>query len=92
MHFFVYHQALVDTDLLSLKYVQFRYMLLKSVNTEAGRGRAWLRASLNEHSLERYVHLFLSDQQILEQHYEPSAFIRDEVNIKYVVQCIGQQS
>ncbi len=60
-------------------------MLLKSVNTEAGRGRAWLRAALNEHSLERYVHLFLSDQQILEHHYEPFAFIRDEVNILHII-------
>jgi sorting nexin-29 len=58
-------------------------MLLKSVNTDAGRGRAWLRASLNEHSLERYVHLFLGDQDILEQHYDSSAFIRDEVNISF---------
>lgn len=55
-----------------------RYMLLKSVNTDAGRGRAWLRASLNEHSLERYVHLFIGDQELLSQHYERAAFLRDQ--------------
>ena len=66
-------------------------MLLKSVNSDAGRGRAWLRASLNEHSLERYVHLFLADPKVLEQHYEPTSFIRDEVifllheNYKYML-------
>ena len=55
-------------------------MLLKLINTDAGRGRAWIRASLNEHSLERYVHLFLEDLEILNQHYESWAFIRDEVS------------
>jgi sorting nexin-29 len=54
-------------------------MLLKSINTDEGRTRAWIRASLNEHSLERYVHLFLSDPDILDQHFETWAFIRDEV-------------
>jgi sorting nexin-29 len=54
-------------------------MLLKTVTTDAGRGRAWIRAALNEHSLERYVHLFLADPALLEQHYEPWAFVRDEV-------------
>lgn len=32
-----------------------RYLLLVNVNSDSGRGRAWLRSTLNENSLERYV-------------------------------------
>ena len=35
-------------------------MLLKFVKTDAGRARAWLRSSLNEHSLERYFHMMIN--------------------------------
>lgn len=55
-----------------------RYMLLRAVNTDAGRGRAWLRSALNEHSLEKYTHMLISDQARLEHHYDPCAFLRDE--------------
>ena len=34
-----------------------RYMMLKNVKTDAGRGRSWLRSALNEHSLERFENL-----------------------------------
>jgi len=57
-----------------------RFMLLKSVTTDAGRGRAWLRACLNEHSLERYVHLFLGEEDLLKKHYDQSAFLMDQVS------------
>ena len=53
-------------------------MLLKCVNTDAGRGRAWIRSSLNEHSLERYMHLLISDVNALSRFYEAWAFLRDE--------------
>ncbi|CAE1153968.1 SNX29 [Acanthosepion pharaonis] len=55
-----------------------RFLLLKSVNTEMGRGRAWLRASLNEHSLERYMHMIIEKDDILSQYYEDWAFLRDQ--------------
>lgn len=55
-------------------------MLLKSVSTDAGRGRAWLRASLNEHSLERYVHLFLGEADLLKKHYDSHSFLLDQVS------------
>ena len=56
-----------------------RYMLLKHVKTDSGRARAWLRSSLNEHSLERYFHMMINDgsERIL-QFYEPHAFIIDQ--------------
>lgn len=43
------------------KHEYERYMLLKNINTDIGRGRAWLRSSLNENSLERYMHMILAD-------------------------------
>ena len=55
-----------------------RYMLLKCINTDAGRGRAWIRSSLNEHSLERFMHLLVSDTNSLSIFYETWAFLRDE--------------
>ncbi|GFR99499.1 sorting nexin-29 [Elysia marginata] len=54
-----------------------RFAKLKLVNTDCGRGRAWLRASLNEHSLERYMHMLIERDELLAQHYEDWAFLRD---------------
>ncbi|XP_059179652.1 sorting nexin-29-like [Physella acuta] len=54
-----------------------RFNKLKLVNTDTGRGRAWLRASLNEHSLERYMHMLIERDEMLAQHYEDWAFLRD---------------
>ncbi|KAH9519768.1 Sorting nexin-29 [Bulinus truncatus] len=54
-----------------------RFSKLKLVNTDSGRGRAWLRASLNEHSLERYMHMLIESDEMLAQHYEEWAFLRD---------------
>ncbi|MGH0118766.1 UNVERIFIED_CONTAM: hypothetical protein FKN15_062228 [Acipenser sinensis] len=51
---------------------------LHSITTEVGRGRAWLRCALNEHSLERSLHTLLSDRTRLGAYYEDWAFIIDE--------------
>ncbi|XP_036368319.1 sorting nexin-29 isoform X2 [Octopus sinensis] len=55
-----------------------RFLLLKSINTDMGRGRAWLRASLNERSLERYMHMIIEKDDILSQYYEDWSFLRDQ--------------
>ncbi|XP_071954591.1 sorting nexin-29-like [Antedon mediterranea] len=55
-----------------------RYTSLKNITTDAGRGRAWLRSTLNEHSLERYLHTMQANKQLLSQFYEPWSFILDE--------------
>ncbi|XP_071482268.1 sorting nexin-29-like [Diadema antillarum] len=55
-----------------------RYTALKHITTDAGRSRAWLRSTLNEHSLERYMHMILGGSEILKQYYEPWAFLLDE--------------
>ncbi|XP_061764898.1 sorting nexin-29 isoform X2 [Nerophis ophidion] len=55
-----------------------RFYSLRHITSELGRGRAWLRCALNEHSLERYLHTLLSDQLRLGTYYEEWAFMLDE--------------
>ncbi|XP_050304453.1 sorting nexin-29 isoform X2 [Anthonomus grandis grandis] len=55
-----------------------RFNILKSVWTDIGKCKAWLRSTLNEKSLERYLHKVLSDKDILVEHYESWALLRDE--------------
>ncbi|KFM73226.1 Sorting nexin-29, partial [Stegodyphus mimosarum] len=55
-----------------------RYMLLKNIHTDIGRGRAWLRSALNENSLERYMHMILADVSQIRNFYEDWAFLMDE--------------
>ncbi|KAJ8318025.1 hypothetical protein KUTeg_003116 [Tegillarca granosa] len=59
------------------KHEQERFQALKHINCDAGRGRAWLRACLNEHSLERYMHMLIESEDLLSNHYESWAFLRD---------------
>ncbi|ELU12641.1 hypothetical protein CAPTEDRAFT_218941 [Capitella teleta] len=54
-----------------------RYSLLKVIWTDAGRGRAWLRATLNEHSLEKYMHMLVESSSV-PQYYEDWAFMCDQ--------------
>ncbi|KAK9876927.1 hypothetical protein WA026_015961 [Henosepilachna vigintioctopunctata] len=61
-----------------IRHEQERYNLLKNINTNIGRGRAWIRASLNEKSLERYFHTILSAENSLEIYYEEWAILRDQ--------------
>ncbi|XP_029933753.1 sorting nexin-29 isoform X2 [Myripristis murdjan] len=55
-----------------------RFYSLRHISSELGRGRAWLRCALNEHSLERYLHTLLADRTRLGTYYEDWAFILDE--------------
>ncbi|XP_066520595.1 sorting nexin-29 isoform X2 [Hoplias malabaricus] len=55
-----------------------RFYSLRNIWTELGRGRAWLRCALNEHSLERYLHMLLADYPRLSAFYDDWAFILDE--------------
>ncbi|RZC38128.1 sorting nexin-29, partial [Asbolus verrucosus] len=60
------------------KHEQERYAVLKHIWTDTGRGRAWIRSSLNERSLERYFHILLSNLEVLKNHYEDYAILRDQ--------------
>uniref|UniRef100_A0A8D0BB11 Sorting nexin 29 n=1 Tax=Salvator merianae TaxID=96440 RepID=A0A8D0BB11_SALMN len=55
-----------------------RFYSLKNIATDVGRGRAWLRCALNEHSLERYFHMLLADKSRLSVFYEDWSFMMDE--------------
>ncbi|XP_061611910.1 sorting nexin-29 isoform X2 [Phyllopteryx taeniolatus] len=55
-----------------------RFYSLRHISSELGRGRAWLRCALNEHSLERYLHTLLADRPRLGTYYEEWAFMLDE--------------
>ncbi|XP_026671043.1 sorting nexin-29 isoform X2 [Ceratina calcarata] len=56
---------------------QERFSVLKKVHTDHGKGRAWLRAVLNERSLERHLHAIL-DPSVLSPFYEDWAFLLDQ--------------
>ncbi|XP_068162112.1 sorting nexin-29 [Antennarius striatus] len=55
-----------------------RFYSLRQISSELGRGRAWLRCALNEHSLERYLQTLLADRKRLGTYYEDWAFTLDE--------------
>ncbi|XP_055617581.1 sorting nexin-29 [Toxorhynchites rutilus septentrionalis] len=54
-----------------------RFSALRHVWTNSGKGKALLRAILNERALERYMLIWLGDVKILEESYEPWALMRD---------------
>ncbi|XP_059618479.1 sorting nexin-29 [Phlebotomus argentipes] len=54
-----------------------RFSSLRHVWTDRGKCRAFIRAALNERSLERYILMWLADSN-LGLHYESWALIRDE--------------
>ncbi|XP_046398372.1 sorting nexin-29 isoform X2 [Ischnura elegans] len=55
-------------------------LCLRRVTTDVGRGRAWLRSSLNERSLERISHSLIwpAPASLSDAFYHSWAFIRDE--------------
>ncbi|XP_076997878.1 sorting nexin-29 isoform X2 [Tamandua tetradactyla] len=55
-----------------------RFYSLRQITSDVGRGRAWLRCALNEHSLERYLHMLLADRGRLSTFYEDGSFMMDE--------------
>uniref|UniRef100_F6SDQ2 Sorting nexin 29 n=7 Tax=Macaca TaxID=9539 RepID=F6SDQ2_MACMU len=55
-----------------------RFYSLRHIASDVGRGRAWLRCALNEHSLERYLHMLLADRCRLSTFYEDWSFVMDE--------------
>ncbi|XP_034946152.1 sorting nexin-29 [Chelonus insularis] len=56
---------------------QERFSVLRHVQTDYGRGRAWLRAALNERSLERHLHAIINISTLI-VFYEDWAFLMDQ--------------
>lgn len=65
-------------DALLTGHEKERFSTLRHVWTDCGKGRALIRAALNERSLERYVLMWLSEPQRLADNYWPSALVRDD--------------
>lgn len=52
---------------------------------DLGRGRAWLRSSLNENSLDRYMLMILEDGiSVRGQFYEDWAILNTQVSALYI--------
>lgn len=61
------------------RHEQERYYHIQNVHTDYGRGRAWLRSAINEHSLDRYLRMLFSDENLLLNYYEPSSLMNDTI-------------
>ncbi|XP_046649805.1 sorting nexin-29-like [Daphnia pulicaria] len=59
------------------RHEQERYYNIQNVSTDYGRGRAWLRSAINEHSLDRYLRMLFSDENLLFNYYESSSLMND---------------
>ncbi|XP_050344727.1 sorting nexin-29-like isoform X1 [Nymphalis io] len=57
------------------KHEKERFKILSNINTPLGYFRAFLRASLNERSLERYLQSWVSHGLLIE-YYDEGAFVR----------------
>ncbi|KAL5234452.1 hypothetical protein ACI65C_001862 [Semiaphis heraclei] len=52
-----------------------RFNLLSNIKNDYGRGKAWLRASINERCLEKYMHLCINNENLINRFYEKWAFM-----------------
>jgi len=52
-----------------------RFDSLANIKNDYGRGKAWLRASINERCLEKYMHLCIKNEKLINQYYEKWAFM-----------------
>lgn len=52
-----------------------RFDLLTNIKNDYGKGKAWLRASINERCLEKYMHLCINNEKLINQFYEKWAFM-----------------
>ncbi|BFF94605.1 sorting nexin-29 [Drosophila madeirensis] len=55
-----------------------RYMELKQIWTKTGRGRAFIRSTLNEKRLQSHVLTWLSDEEQLHRYYTPWSLLLNE--------------
>jgi len=70
------------------RHEQDRFHHLQTITTDYGRGRSWLRSSINEHSLDRYLRMLFSDPSLLSSFYDPSALINETA----IRECLLQSS
>lgn len=66
-----------------------RFSNLYHITSDIGKGRAWLRSALNEHSLERMFQMILSDATTLETFYSADSFMLDKGMSEKLPQIAG---
>lgn len=66
-----------------------RFSNLYHITSDVGKGRAWLRSALNEHSLERMLQMILGDAVTLQTFYSADAFMLDEDKSGMLPQIAG---
>lgn len=64
--------------LFSRKDIVQEIARLRSVRTDIGRGRAWIRIALNEASMEPFLNMFLDDPKHKKKFYMADAFLNDQ--------------
>ncbi|KAL5263511.1 hypothetical protein ACHWQZ_G008769 [Mnemiopsis leidyi] len=63
-------------------------MLLKSVKTDIGRIRAWIRVTINEATLQSYIQL-LDDHNITRKYYESNAVLNNRILLAEIVNLVS---
>ncbi len=63
---------------------------LRSINTDIGRGRAWIRMALNDGLLCSYLSAMAGDKATLRRHYQRHAMLRDSDIIDVFVRFVSQ--
>lgn len=66
------------------KHVQRELELEWHARTDRGLSVAWLKSSLNQHSLDFQMLSFVAQPQTLQRFYEPNAAIRNRVLLKLI--------
>lgn len=69
-----------------------RFENLQNVHTKLGRGKAFIRAALNEQSLQHYLNVWLSKPEILNLHYSHWSLLVDtwiSANLLELFKCLG---
>ncbi|XP_036328468.1 sorting nexin-29-like [Rhagoletis pomonella] len=66
-----------------------RYLTLKHIWTKCGLGKAFIRATLNENSLQRYLLTWLDAVEDLRQYYTQWSLLLDATASKELPQIIG---
>lgn len=80
------------SDLLESSEVA-RFSSLQNINTDSGKDRAWIRASLNEQLFQKYLKRIAEEADRIRPHYEDYAFLLDEEKCNMLgMLCVGLET
>lgn len=64
----------ISTSTVLNRHEYDRFMNLKNINTDSGRARSWIRSTINESSLSRYLEIIYNSSET-SKYYEKWAFL-----------------